>query len=1139
MKNFSNQFNLLTIFVLLQSITLVAQDPPANPFSDYSDRIAKFLPPTPNSVAFTKYGSTPVNLSKGTPNITIPIHEINVDGVRIPITLTYDASGILVNELPTAVGLKWRLNAGGGIFRTVNNLPDEGRWLTEAWTSRDAAWYTAHPIAYNYPSTQDDYLKSQPFDHAPDDFTYNIAGQFGTFTFERKDYETINKETNDNFLISATVENNSITDFTGKDVSGNVYDFSIIEKMWKRVVNGSSMEDFGGNTTGYTTGWLINKIDTPHNRDIKFFYTDYYMDEYEFLQVSEKITQYGETDIGNCQGAIYGSFCGLRDPDGQHTHQSAQYIFDNIKTSVMYEPRNELIEHIITPTESINFFYEPYELGVAIWNKKLTKIEVLDLIDGNKKTIHFEYDSYPGDPRLRLIEVYEVGTDGSEKPPYEFTYFQGNLPSKVTKSKDYHNYYNGANNSLLIPLNEYSYYNLPKFFREDLADRNPNLDYARIGTLEEIKYPTGGKTVFEYELNQGENTIQDFKYDKKSFDFEVTSSTIPTTTNSNYKIYHTPDFTISANSLYGKSFTFPNGVDCNFLLNSTINDPDYVENVWPDVTHYKIYENLSTPVLVYEHIVGGPDNPDFTSINLPAGEYFIALYVWMDDFNDFSPVVELHAKWMEKMEDTNGNFTYEPFYVGGLRVKTITDFNEKGEEYNKVQYEYADLTGTNLICPGDINASMTSNKLTEILDNGEFVFSSDIIGKHSIDPITANYIGFRRRDLKNGHYYKNVTTKKVIDSDYLKTTNVYTQDFRNFRYQGKIAKKFMYNESDKIVNKTFYEYSQDSISHYYNLLGKLEFCYITNCNDGQAPGTIACPLYLTGYSNPVETHYSEYKSNLTKQINTEYFYSGITLTGSLTKMDSFTYNDDELLTEKVSNFRLKEISNLDYYSASNYTTDSNLEEYTVAYEYPKDYSATNNSMLNLKNANILDVPVSIQSSNLTDDLDGRFFEYDIKGSITKRFDFNKGKGTHIPSENYVPQEYELHSTYDNVGGRIKESTLDDGTIKSYIWDSTQTFLLAEVVNMSYSYVIAQTGTSILDLAISSDQDLIDAFDDLREDYSNIMVTSYIHSPLQGVKRVTQPNGDVLKYEYDSFNRLEFIRNESNEILKEFEYNYQH
>ena len=83
------------------------------------------LQQSPAVAAFEKDGASPVNLYSGTPNISIPIYSLQGNEMSMPISLTYDASGIKVDHIATNIVLGSNLNFGGVVSRTVNHLPDD------------------------------------------------------------------------------------------------------------------------------------------------------------------------------------------------------------------------------------------------------------------------------------------------------------------------------------------------------------------------------------------------------------------------------------------------------------------------------------------------------------------------------------------------------------------------------------------------------------------------------------------------------------------------------------------------------------------------------------------------------------------------------------------------------------------------------------------------------------------------------------------------------------------------------------------------------------------------------------------------------------------------------------------------------
>ena len=55
----------------------------------------------------------------GQANLTIPIYEIDLDGKKFPIALSYHTDGTRVAQEATWIGLGWTLQAGGCVVRQV------------------------------------------------------------------------------------------------------------------------------------------------------------------------------------------------------------------------------------------------------------------------------------------------------------------------------------------------------------------------------------------------------------------------------------------------------------------------------------------------------------------------------------------------------------------------------------------------------------------------------------------------------------------------------------------------------------------------------------------------------------------------------------------------------------------------------------------------------------------------------------------------------------------------------------------------------------------------------------------------------------------------------------------------------------
>lgn len=81
--------------------------------------------PTPNQSSLGTYGIIPVSPYTGKADISIPLYSTSQRDVDLNISLTYDTSGLLINQLPGWTGHNWTLNAGGAITRKINGRPDE------------------------------------------------------------------------------------------------------------------------------------------------------------------------------------------------------------------------------------------------------------------------------------------------------------------------------------------------------------------------------------------------------------------------------------------------------------------------------------------------------------------------------------------------------------------------------------------------------------------------------------------------------------------------------------------------------------------------------------------------------------------------------------------------------------------------------------------------------------------------------------------------------------------------------------------------------------------------------------------------------------------------------------------------------
>ena len=78
----------------------------------------------PDVELFHKIDFLKTNNYSGSANIEVPIHTIKFGKLTIPLSLSYNTTGVKVDDPGTIVGVNWSLNCGGSIFREIKDLPD-------------------------------------------------------------------------------------------------------------------------------------------------------------------------------------------------------------------------------------------------------------------------------------------------------------------------------------------------------------------------------------------------------------------------------------------------------------------------------------------------------------------------------------------------------------------------------------------------------------------------------------------------------------------------------------------------------------------------------------------------------------------------------------------------------------------------------------------------------------------------------------------------------------------------------------------------------------------------------------------------------------------------------------------------------
>ena len=370
------------------------------------------LPQSPEATSFAKFGNYQVNLFTGLPDISIPLYEIKVGEISVPISINYHASGVKVNDWGSWVGTGWSLSAGGSVSRRIMGLPDEqggNNYLSGNHPVRDVS-------TLDLKTTADlDYIKNINagiIDGEPDIFSYNFPGKSGQFVFNQNDGFNTIKIPYDPVAISYTGGY-----FDIKNESGVTFQFHDAEF--------SQFYDVGKTIQGKST-WVLTKVFSANKQDsINFSYTA------RSGQVSADIRDFVILNDNVWQGNYY-------------TFDLGTGFTDNLSSGT----DERKIQQITFPNGKIVFDASTADRADAfIGQKSLTDIKVYALdIKTNTyalvKMVIFNQSYFVNSlnntiKRLRLDGITITDNAGVAVENYQCTYNTSvELPARLSRARD-------------------------------------------------------------------------------------------------------------------------------------------------------------------------------------------------------------------------------------------------------------------------------------------------------------------------------------------------------------------------------------------------------------------------------------------------------------------------------------------------------------------------------------------------------------------------------------------------------------------------------------------------------------------------------------------------------------------------------
>ena len=464
------------------------------------------IPPSPVASELTKYITYPVDLCNGLVKTSIPLYEI-VDGdIRIPITLNYHASGLKPNMRSSHwLGDGWSLTTGPSLSRTINGVADEIKYLPEL-ALRDSLSYEQLNAIY-----------TQAVDVALDEFHYSLPGSSGRLYLRRDIDGTVTPVTipRDDIIVTFS-GGKSLREFCVKDNFGMTYSFGGTDRSYYDYVYYEY--GTGPSSSLASSAWKIREIrSATTGRTVSFKYTSNieeifcmrYVDALTILDeyVGQSTCTIPLVDVSNCQ-----------------SNERKLYVYDRNKKGLVEAdlgvvpypvgyrfpmPARQKIIQENSYVQRIDFSGGHILFNMnADKDKGLESIEVYDLSGKQVKRVKFVQTYCETNFSLRLESLEIESPNGNASETYSFTY-KGDCPPRDTRSIDKWGYYNGRNNSTLVPtvttyvsVRNYSLIGYSALVTVPGGDRNPDEEAMQRGILTSVTYPTGGRTEFSYEAHR-------------------------------------------------------------------------------------------------------------------------------------------------------------------------------------------------------------------------------------------------------------------------------------------------------------------------------------------------------------------------------------------------------------------------------------------------------------------------------------------------------------------------------------------------------------------------------------------------------------------------------------------------------------
>lgn len=457
-----------------------------------SESLSPHIPTSPQANAFARYGDVAINNSTGSPDISIPLLEINHRGYKIPVTLRYNAQPLKTGYNYDVVGHGWGLSMNSCISRSIEYQPDELKdFQLEIPSSTDYVSVCGNSC-----------LKEKNFAH--DKFQAILPdGSFFSFFIDKENgVKKVYLSDDRNVKIDYGITNTKIEWFSVLDENGVKYTFDCADEAYP-----------GTNAYySYYVSWQLSRIDLPYSPEPILF-------NYSYLMRSRSYTACMEPVIELKHSFTSGS---LPVEGGPHIYTARKYTeayptayHMRLLESISYGPAGKDRILLAYKNPSGSEFNSVTEIRLQEEGKLIRKISFhMDVLNPSG-------NCYP----MQLNRLDSISISGAVGLPYKYKFGYSSRPS-VFGGTDHWGNMNYADYNAMpyfslfaewhpqSPSEPASYASMTELAKKStdlspfrkfslssqiLQDTRAALSPEAHGVLERITYPAGGYSIFRFE----------------------------------------------------------------------------------------------------------------------------------------------------------------------------------------------------------------------------------------------------------------------------------------------------------------------------------------------------------------------------------------------------------------------------------------------------------------------------------------------------------------------------------------------------------------------------------------------------------------------------------------------------------------